>query len=91
MCLWCCWKDLDEQDLKGIYLVKIWIQNVGAILIFKVISATEKIQINSKEPGFGRKKSVENVVTLGPTAQATLVALSSVMMLLCRETLPDVI
>jgi hypothetical protein len=35
MCLWCCWKDLDEQDLI--------------------------------------EKSVENAVTLGPTAQATLV------------------
>jgi len=27
MCLWCCWKDLDEQNLFG----KIWIQNVGDI------------------------------------------------------------
>ncbi len=27
MCLWCCWKDLDEQDL----IEFIWIQNVGAI------------------------------------------------------------
>jgi hypothetical protein len=33
---------------------------VGEILIFKVISATE----NSKKPGFGRKKSVEDMVTL---------------------------
>jgi len=30
-----------------------------------------KIQINSKKPGF--EKSVEDVVTLGPMAQATLV------------------
>jgi len=35
MCLWCCWKDLDEQDLI--------------------------------------ERSVENVATLGPMAQATLV------------------
>jgi hypothetical protein len=34
-----------------------------------------KIQINSKKPGFGKEKSVEDVVTLGPTAQATLVVL----------------
>ncbi len=26
------------------------------------------------KPGFGRKKSVEDVVTLGPKAQATLVS-----------------
>jgi hypothetical protein len=36
-----------------------------------------KIQINLKKPGFGRKnqlsKSVEDVNTLGPTAQTTLV------------------
>jgi hypothetical protein len=32
-----------------------------------------KIQINSKKPGFGKEKSVEDVVTLGPMAQATLV------------------
>jgi len=24
MCLWCCWKDLDEQDLMDLILVKIW-------------------------------------------------------------------
>jgi hypothetical protein len=22
MCLWCCWKELDEKDFKGIYLVR---------------------------------------------------------------------
>ncbi len=27
MCIWCCWKDLDEQNLSG----KIWIHNVGDI------------------------------------------------------------
>jgi hypothetical protein len=27
MCLWCCWKDLDERDLMEF----IWIQNVGDI------------------------------------------------------------
>jgi hypothetical protein len=36
ICLWCYWKDLDEQDLFG----KIWIQNVGDIDL-KVMSAAE--------------------------------------------------
>jgi hypothetical protein len=40
------------------------------ILIFKWFLPL-KIQINSKKPGF--EKSVEDVVTLGPMAQATLV------------------
>jgi hypothetical protein len=31
MCLWCCWKDFDEQDLMELLLGKIWIQNVGDI------------------------------------------------------------
>jgi hypothetical protein len=30
MCLWCCWKDLDEQDLME-FIGKNWIQNVGDI------------------------------------------------------------
>jgi hypothetical protein len=38
-----------------------------------VISAAENSKINSKKPGFGRQNPVEDVVTLGPTAQATLV------------------
>jgi hypothetical protein len=33
-----------------------------------------KIQINSKKPGFWKEKSVEDVVTLGPTALLTLVS-----------------
>jgi hypothetical protein len=32
-----------------------------------------KIQINSKKTRFLKEKSVEDTVTLGPTAQATLV------------------
>jgi hypothetical protein len=38
-----------------------------------------KIQINSKKPGFGRKKSVEDVdkFILGPMAQTTLVVFIS--------------
>jgi hypothetical protein len=50
---------------------KIWIQNVGHI-DFKVISAAENSN-KLKKTGFGKEKSVENVVTLGPTAQPTLV------------------
>jgi hypothetical protein len=42
------------------------------ILIFRRFLPL-KIQINFKKPGFGRKKLVEDMVTLGPTAQATLV------------------
>jgi hypothetical protein len=38
------------------------------ILVFKL-----KIQINSKKPGFWKEESVEDMVTLRPTAQATLV------------------
>jgi hypothetical protein len=45
---------------------------VGEILTFKCFLLL-KIQINSKNPGFGKEKSVEDVVTLGPPAQATLV------------------
>jgi len=26
MCLWCCWKDLDEQDFNRIYLIKLDLQ-----------------------------------------------------------------
>ncbi len=40
MCLWCCWKDLDEQDLKQNIFGKIWIQSEGDI-DFKVISAAD--------------------------------------------------
>jgi hypothetical protein len=32
-----------------------------------------EIQINFKKPDFEREKSVEDMVALGPTAQATLV------------------
>jgi hypothetical protein len=38
MCLWCCWEDLDEQDLMEF----IWYElgfTMWEILIFQVISA----------------------------------------------------
>jgi hypothetical protein len=36
MCLWCYWRDLDEQDLMEF----IWIQNVGDIDFYAIL-ATE--------------------------------------------------
>jgi hypothetical protein len=36
-----------------------------------------KIQINSQKTRFWKEKSVENVVTLGPTAETTLVLMKS--------------
>jgi hypothetical protein len=38
-----------------------------------MISAAENSNKFSKKSSFGRKKSVEDVVTLGPTARATRV------------------
>jgi hypothetical protein len=37
-----------------------------------------KIQINSQKTRFWKEKSVEHVVTLGPTAQATLVNMKQI-------------
>jgi hypothetical protein len=55
MCLWCRWKDLDEQDLmEFIYLVTFGFRNVRDIDFFKRFLLL-KIQINSKKPGFQRK------------------------------------
>ncbi len=55
----------------GIYLVRFGFR-MSQIMIFKWFLPL-KIQINSKKPRFWKEKSVEDVVTLGPTAQATLV------------------
>jgi hypothetical protein len=52
-------------------LGKIWIQNAGDIDL-KVISAAENSN-KFQNPRFCTEKSVEDVVTLGPTAQATLI------------------
>jgi hypothetical protein len=62
-------KNLMSRHLFG----KIWIQNVRDI-DFYVISAAEN---SNKIPKtrFWKEKSVDDVITLGPTAQATLVAL----------------
>jgi len=37
MCLWCCSKDLDEQDLKGIYLLRFGFR-MWEDIDFKLIS-----------------------------------------------------
>jgi hypothetical protein len=50
---------------------KIWIQNVGDIDL-KVISTPENSN-KFQKTRFWKEKSVEDVVTLGPTAQATLI------------------
>ncbi len=50
---------------------KIWIQNVGEI-DFKVITDAENSN-RFQKTRFWKEKSVEDVVTLGPTAEATLV------------------
>jgi hypothetical protein len=53
----------------GVYLVRFGFRR-WEILILKWF-LLPKIQMNSKKPGFGRKNSVEGVVTLGPSAQAS--------------------
>jgi len=52
-------------------LGKVWIQNVGDI-DFKVISATDNSN-KFQKTRFWEEKSLEDVLTLGPMAQATLV------------------
>ncbi len=59
------------EKFNGIYLVRLGLR-MWEILILKWFLPL-KIQINSKKPGFGKEKSVEDVVTLGPMAQATLI------------------
>jgi hypothetical protein len=72
MCLWCCWKDLDEQDL----MECIW-QDFGfrmwEILILKWFSTLENSNKFQKIRFWKEKKSVENVVIFGPMPEATLV------------------
>jgi hypothetical protein len=54
MCLWCCWKDLDEQEFNGIYVVRFGFR-MWEILILYLISAAENSNKFQKKPGFGRK------------------------------------
>jgi hypothetical protein len=66
MCLWCCWKDHDEQVVcNGIYLVRFGFK-MWEMLILKSFLPL-KIQINPKKQGFARKKLVEDVVTAQST------------------------
>jgi hypothetical protein len=65
MCLWCCWKDLDDQDLMELF-GKIWIQSVGNV-DFKVISVAENSN-KFQKIRFWKEKFVEDVVTFGPTS-----------------------
>ncbi len=75
MCLLCCWKDLDEQDSMEFWNLVRFGFRMWEILVLKWFLLL-KIQINFKKPRFWKEKSVEDeVVTLGPTAQATLVVL----------------
>jgi hypothetical protein len=56
MCLWCSWKDLDEQDwMEFIWQELDW--RMLEILIFKVVSAAENSK-NSKRQCFGRKNQL---------------------------------
>ncbi len=55
----------------GIYLVRFGFR-IWEIIISKWFLPL-KIQINTKKTRFWKEKSVEDMVTLGPTAQATLV------------------
>ncbi len=71
MCIWCCWKDLDEQDLMEFILVRFGFR-LWEILIWKW-SPLLKIQIVSQKTRFWKEKSIKDVVTFGPMAQATLV------------------
>ncbi len=62
MCLWCCWKDLDEQDIMEFYLV-IFGFRMWEDIDLNVISAAENSN-KFQKTRFWKEKSVENVVTL---------------------------
>jgi hypothetical protein len=61
MCLWCCWKDLDER-IEWILFDKNWIQNVRDI-DFLSDFATEEDSDKFQKPRFWKEKAVESVVT----------------------------
>ncbi len=63
MCLWCYWKDLDEQDLMNLF-GNIWIQNVGNIYLKMLLAAENSNKFHKIR--FWKEKSVEDAVTLGP-------------------------
>jgi hypothetical protein len=57
MCLWCCWKDLDEQDFNGIYLIRFGFR-MWEILILKRFSVAENSN-KFQKTRFWKEKSVE--------------------------------
>ncbi len=59
----------------GIYLVRFGFR-LWEILHLKMISAAENSN-KFQETRFWKEKSVENVLTLGPTAQATVVLIEA--------------
>jgi hypothetical protein len=61
-----------EFRMWEILIFKWFLQFLEKYLKFLKNLAENSIE-NSKKPGFGRKNQFEDVVTLGPTAQATLV------------------
>ncbi len=66
MCLWCSWKDLDEQDLTEF----IWYNldsECGRDIDFYMISAAEILN-KFQKTRFWKEKSVEDEFTLGPRA-----------------------
>jgi hypothetical protein len=56
MSLWCCWKDLKEQDFMD-YILKDLDLRWGEILNFKRFLSLI-IQINHKNPSFGMKNKL---------------------------------
>ncbi len=58
MYLWCCWKDLDEQDL----MEYIWQDSNlehGKYLFLRDNFLSLKFQINSKKPSFEKKNQLK--------------------------------
>jgi hypothetical protein len=62
MWLWCCWKDLDEQNLIEFILVRFGFR-MWEVFDFQVISASEKSN-KFQKTRFWKEKSFEKVVTL---------------------------
>jgi hypothetical protein len=59
--------------IKWNLLGNIWIQNVGDINF--VVNSITRNSNKFPKPRFWKEKSIEDVVTLGQTAQATLVTM----------------
>jgi len=57
---WCCWKDLEEQDLME-YVLEDLDLGWGRYWVFKWFFYHWKFKLITKRSGFGTEKSVENV------------------------------